>query len=286
MIVVVIAFMLEGARDMGAGYIPEREGRATAKKSLLSVRGLFMKINQGTIISWFIAFVIMGAAYGSIYGDMQKFLESNELMKQMFSSTGISIEASFTSTIMMVMISLVAILPIVIVNKLFAEESRLYLSQIFATKVSRSQLYWTTIILAVLTSIVGILLAAGGLGGTAIMAMGDNSELSLSDFIIAGYNLLPTVLFVTSLAALALGWVPKLGKFVYLYLIYSFMLNYFEGILDIPKWLSKTAIQSWPAQMPIEDFDGIVFITITMVSVVLMIIGFVGYRRRDMIEGA
>ena len=58
----------------GAGYLPEREGRATAKKSLLSVPGLFFKINKGVMIGWLIAFVVMGAAYGSIYGDMQVFL--------------------------------------------------------------------------------------------------------------------------------------------------------------------------------------------------------------------
>src|SRR5699024_4268481 len=44
-VAVIIAFALEGARDMGSGYLPEREGRANAKKSLLSVRGLFIKIN-------------------------------------------------------------------------------------------------------------------------------------------------------------------------------------------------------------------------------------------------
>src|SRR5690625_7585709 len=86
-----------------------------------------------------IAFIIMGAAYGSIYGDMQTFLESNEMMKEMFSHSGVSIEESFTSTIMMVMIVLVSILPIVIVNKLFSEESRLHLSQIYVTKVTRSE---------------------------------------------------------------------------------------------------------------------------------------------------
>src|SRR5699024_11952015 len=37
-IVVTIAFALEGARDMGAGYLLAREGRERAKKSLLSVR--------------------------------------------------------------------------------------------------------------------------------------------------------------------------------------------------------------------------------------------------------
>src|SRR5699024_2533784 len=149
------------------------------------------------------------AAYGSIYGDMQTFLESSEIVKQMFTHSGVSIEESFTGTIMMVMIGLVSILPIAIVNKLFSEESRLHLSQLYATKVTRSQLYWTSIGLAVLAGLVGILLAAGGLGGTAINAMGDSGAMHLIDFLAAGYNFLPSVLFFTGLAALALGWVPK-----------------------------------------------------------------------------
>src|SRR5699024_9812015 len=98
LVMVFVAFLLDGNRDMGAGYLPQREGRESAKQSLLSVRGLFIKINKGVIISWLIAFVIMGTAYGSIYGDMQTFLESNELMKQMFSHAGFSIEESFTGT--------------------------------------------------------------------------------------------------------------------------------------------------------------------------------------------
>src|SRR5699024_4236157 len=129
-IVIMIAFVLEGNRDMGAGYLPEREGRAHAKRSLLSVQGLFARLNRGVIIGWFIGFLVMGAAYGSIYGDMQTFLQSNEIMQQMFTQAGISLEESFTSTIMMVMVGLVSILPIVIINKLFAEENRSHLSQI------------------------------------------------------------------------------------------------------------------------------------------------------------
>ena len=81
---------------MGAGYLPERKGREYAKKSLLSVRGLLFKMNKGVIIGWMIAFIFMGASYGAIYGDMQIFIESNEIMKQMFSHSGISIEESFT----------------------------------------------------------------------------------------------------------------------------------------------------------------------------------------------
>lgn len=284
--VVIIAFVLEGGRDMGAGYLPERGGREAAKKSLLSVPGLFIKINKGVMISWLIAFVIMGAAYGSIYGDMQTFLGSNELMSQMFTMTGVSIEASFTGTIMMVMIGLVSILPIAIVNKLFAEESRLHLSQLYSTKVTRAKLYWVSVILAIVAGVVGILLASGSLGGTAISAMGDGSSMDIGDFISAGYNFLPSVLFFIGLAALALGWAPKLGKVIYVYLGYSFALNYFGGILDLPEWFYKTAAQSWIPRMPVDKFDGTIFITMTVISLTLMIIGYIGYSKRDMVEGA
>src|SRR5690625_765193 len=285
MIVVIISFGLEGARDMGASYLPQKDGRGKAKKSLLSIHGLFIKINKGIMISWLIAFVILGAAYGSIYGDMQTFLESNELMKQMFTHSNISIEESFTATIMMVMISLVAILPIAVVNKLFTVENRSHLSQIFATKVTRSQLYWTTISLAIFVGTVGVLLASGGLGATAVAVMDESTTMNVFDFFVVGYNLFPSVLFFTSLAAFALGWVPTLGKFVYIYLTFSFLLNYFGDILDLPEWFLKTAIQSWIPQMPMDDFSGYVFMTITVISAVLMALGYFGYNRRDLREG-
>ncbi len=110
--------------------------------------------------------------------------------------------------------------------------------------------------------------------------------MDISDFLAAGYNFLPSVLFFTALAALALGWAPKLGKVVYAYLGYSFILNYFDSILDLPEWFLKTAVQSWIPQMPTDSFDAPVFITITVISIVLMIVGYLGYNRRDMIEGA
>ncbi len=282
----VLAFVLEGGRDMGAGYIPEREGRATAKNSLLSVPGLFIKLNMGVMVSWLITFLIMGAAYGSIYGNMQNFINSNEMMKQMFTLTGVSIEESFTATIMMVMICLVGILPIAVVNRLFAEESRLHLSQLYSTKVTRSQLYLTSIILAVISGVIGTFLAAIGLGGTALSVMGDSSVMNIGDFFASGYNFLPAVLFYIGLSSLALGWAPRMGKLVYVYLGYSFIINYFGGLLDLPDWFSKTAVQSWIPSMPVDQFDGVVFVIISILSIALMVLGYFGYCRRDMVEGA
>ena len=85
---------------------------------------------------------------------------------------------------------------------------------------------------------------------------------------------------------MALGWKPRMGKAIYGYLAYSFAVNYFGKILDLPEWLSKIAVLSWIPQMPIEKFDGVIFITLTVISVILMVLGYIGYNKRDMLEGA
>ncbi|MBC6296327.1 tetronasin resistance protein [Listeria sp. FSL L7-1517] len=281
----ILSFVLESGRDMGDGYIPQREGRANARASLLSVRGLLTKLSKGITLGWLVAFIVMGAAYGSIYGDMQSFLESNELLKQMFSSSNISLEESFTGTIMIVLISLSAILPIAIMNRLFSEEVHGRFSQLFSTKVSRAKFYWTSVFLATFAGIIAIFFSAGSLGGAALASMGSNSDMDFGDFIGAGFNFFPVILFFIGLAGLFLGWLPKLGKVVYIYLGYSFMLNYFGGILDLPDWFSKTAVQYWLPQLPGESFDLPTFITITIISIVLLVLGYIGYKRRDFVEG-
>lgn len=277
------AFFLKERRDLGSGYFPERSGRAYAKSSLLSVWGLLFRLNRGILLSWLLAFIVLGTAYGSIYGDMQTFVEGNEMMQQMFSQAGFSLEESFTATIIVVMVCLVAILPIVIINKLFADETRSHFSQVFATKVSRTKLFITNVFLAVLASIVGILCATGSLGLTAIYTT-KQEGMNLGDFMIAGFHLFPVVLFFLSLATLALGWLPSLGKFVYIYLTYAFFLDYFSKMLNLPEALLKTSLLYWPPKLPIEAFDGLLFFSMTAISLILICLGWLGYNRRDLQE--
>ena len=284
LILFILAIFLEEHRDIGTGYLVEREGRSSASKLLASVPGLLWHLNKGVIFSWLLAFVFLGVAYGSIFGDMQTFMNSNPLLQQMFTQAGHSVEASFAGTILSVLIGLVSLVPIVIINKLFAEETRGRLNQLSATSVSRSQLYWTTILLAVVASVVGIGLVTISLGGTAIMEMQQKNVLTLGDFVATGFNFLPVVLFYASLTGLLLGFAPKWGKVVYGYVAYSVFLNYFNGLLDLPKFLVKLSVASWLADLPIETFEFLPFIMICGLSVILMVVGAYGYQHRDLME--
>lgn len=114
----------------------------------------------------------------------------------------------------------------------------------------------------------------------------ENSTINIVDFLAAGYHLLPSILFYIGLATVALGFAPRMSKVVYVYLGYSFILDYFRNVLDLPDWLVTTAIQSWIPKMPTESFDALTFVVITTMSTALMVIGYIGYKNRDMIEGA
>lgn len=284
-LMIFLAFMLERARDMGAGYLPELRGNKKVKKSLLSVHGLFLRLNRVIMFGWIFTFLCLGAAYGAIYGDMQTFLESNDLIKMMFTMDGISIEASFTSVIMVILCGLAAILPVVIINKLFAEETEGHFAQFYATKTSRAKVFWSVVIIAVVSGTLALLAAGAGLGSAAIYTM-EERKMEMLDFIKTSMNYFPAVLFATSLAALVLGWMPKLGKLIYVYIGYSLMLNYFHNLLDLPEWFEKTAALSWIPRMPIDEFDGTVFAVMCGISIIIMTLGYIGYQRRDFIENA
>lgn len=283
-IIVALATFLEHQRDIDASYIPEPKGRAHAKKSSLSVPGWIFGLNRGVIITWLITFVLFGALYGSIYGDMQSFLEGNEFIQQFLAAGGsnLSMEVSFTSTIMVVLIGMIPILPIIVINRLYTEEREHRLELISALPVSRHKLYLTTMILAIVLSVIATVITTYALGVTALGTMTDTSMLNMNDFFKGSLNLFPTIVFFIGLAGLCLGFLPQLGRLSYLYLVYSFLLEYMGGMLDFPDWLQKTSLHSWFPLVPTNAIDWPTFTTVSLIGVALIVIGFLGYIRRDL----
>ena len=97
-------------------------------------------------------------------------------------------------------------------------------------------------LLAILFAILAILISSGALGLSALASMKDAKDMDLLMFLKAGFNFLPAVLVFIGISGFLFGWLPRIGKLAYIYLAYSFALNYFGGILDLPEWFSKTAV--------------------------------------------
>lgn len=280
MVLAVVALAMEKRHDMGMGYVRERNEKQGVSPLLLSEPGFLWRINRAGIIGWVLTFGLLGACYGSIYGSMETFLNSNELIQMMFTTQGVAAETFFTATILLVLEGLAMIVPVFVIGKLYTEETSTRLGLIYATKTSRAKLYLYSVLLAGVASVAAAAFAAWGLGATAL-AVTEDCALSLADFVLAGLNYLPAILVSAGLAAFLLGWCPKWGKAVYVYIVYSFMLNYLGGVLNLPDAMLDIAALSWVSTMPLEDFDARSTLVLLAVAAALFDLGFVGYLRRD-----
>ncbi|NLB41304.1 MAG: ABC transporter permease, partial [Clostridiales bacterium] len=93
-----VSLYLNSIRDMGASFIPNKPGRRKASVFLRSPLGLALRIQRTSIISWVVGMFILGVSYGSILGDLEGFLASNEILMQMLpSAEGVSLTEQFVS---------------------------------------------------------------------------------------------------------------------------------------------------------------------------------------------
>src|SRR6266567_4371125 len=66
LVLVVSAYVLAARRDMGAGLLPERPGRATASPALRSPLALAWRLHRGTLLAWTVGAAVFGVLLGGV----------------------------------------------------------------------------------------------------------------------------------------------------------------------------------------------------------------------------
>ena len=83
------------------------------------------------------------------------------------------------------------------------------------------------------------------------------------------------------LAVFLIGFFPKVTGLSWVYLIYSFYVGYMGEILQLPDWMAKLSPFHHVPSVPAEEVEVATLLIITGVAILLIILGFVGYNRRD-----
>jgi len=282
--IMIFAFYLNSKRDLGAGLIPAKKGKANANHTLLSPFGYAKKMVLVTLIWWGISLFILGATYGSVFGDIDTFMESNEMFQQIFGSEEINITMaeSFTSVIMIVMAMFAAIPAISAILKLRKEEKEGRLEHILSRNVSRPKILACFLVIALITSAAMIILTGLGLWVAAASVM--NDPISLTTVMSIALVQVPAILLMVGIAVFLIGWLPRLYKWVWGYLGFSLFAVYFGMILDFPDWTKRISPFGNIPQIPVEEFAIMPILILTLISIILFILGFIGYKRRDIVN--
>jgi len=124
-----------------------------------------------------------------------------------------------------------------------------------------------------------LLLSVIGLwsAGTATM----DAPIAFSALFKAAMVYLPAIWIMTGCAVLLIGFIPQTTSLIWLYLGYSFFVVYLGGLLQFPDWMGKLSPFGNIPKVPIENIDFTTISVMTGLAVMLIVIGFMGYNKRD-----
>src|SRR5690606_34801630 len=111
----------------------------------------------------------------------------------------------------------------------------------------------------------------------------DMTEPGLGTYteVLLGY--IPAVLIYLGLTAALFAWIPRATAAGWALLAYTFVIGLFGGLIeDLPEaahWISPFY---WVPEAFVADFDAGSFVGLSAVAAALLVLAFVGFRRRDL----
>src|SRR6185437_2867871 len=128
-----------------------------------------------SLIAWGIGMFILGASYGSVFGELESFFGDNEMLAELLAPIeGFSFTDQFIMMLMSIMAMLSTVPALMAMNKLIGEEKKNRTEHLLGRMVSRTRLMGSLFVVSIVTSFVMLSLAAIGLwsAGNAVMAEG------------------------------------------------------------------------------------------------------------------
>ena len=278
-VVAAIALWINARRDLGKGVFPARKGKAHASKWLLSPLGFAWRLLRNGFFAWSIGVFAMAAVYGSVIGELDNFVEGNEMMQQMLQGQGgaATLSDAFIALLNGIMALLISIPLISCVNRLRNEEKRGRLEQIVATSISKKSILWSFILIAVLESLVLTLFGVFGLYAAAT----SSGLVAFGTLMKAAFIYLPALFVTISFAVFLVGMFPKLTAFVWLVPGYSFLTFYFGRLFRIPEIALKISPFGNIPQLPVQEFSLMPLMVLCVIAIGFCAMGVVGFERRD-----
>lgn len=283
-----LALVFVNRRDLDQGLLPERKGREQGGRLLRSPLGLIFRLERNMIMGWGIGMLVLGAAYGSIFNSIGDILKINPTYEQVL---GVDALHTVNKTIILNYVNLLTIIfcllsvvsGAMVLYNLKKHEEKGYLEILHAKAVSRNKLFFSYFIVALFTGLVCL--------GSAILGMAIAGNLTLTEKLAAGYfwqtfgvNSLVLATFL-GLAAFLVGSIPKLTTLLWGYLMLGFICCYFLPLLDFSEDWRKISPLGWTDKVPVGSLSTHWLVIMSLSTLVLTILGWIGYQKRDVQGG-
>lgn len=281
LVLVPVAIYLQSRRDLSAGIFADRLGRAHASSALSTSTGLAFRLQRSSLIWWSLGVFTMAVVFGSFTGAMRDGAAGmpKEIVDLMGGSRGIV--DGYIGYMALYFAMIVSAYAIIAASGLRAEETGFRTEPVLATGVGRGRwvLSWTFVTL--LGSLWLMALAGVGEGLGAVASTGDWSLLGPA---ILGH--LAQTAAVGALLGLGIalyGIAPRLQGLVWLVFVYSAGMALFGQMMRLDDAVLDASVFVHIGQYPAQDLSAEAVVALTAATVVLVGLGMLGFRRRDLV---
>ncbi|WP_309133328.1 polyketide antibiotic transporter, partial [Cellulomonas sp.] len=197
---VAVALGLGRQRDVGAGLLPERSGRAAASPFLRSPLALVARLERGAVVGWAAGLAVMAVLTGSLVEGVLDSIAADPALAAAFGATGDDVVLGMLSAFVGFLAMAVTVFAVVSVLRAGREEAQGRTSTVLAASVGRPAWLGAHLAVAVVASAVLLVLSGAAVGAGAVVATDDPALVGR--LAVAALVHLPVVTAFAGLAAL------------------------------------------------------------------------------------
>ncbi|WP_255572690.1 ABC transporter permease [Leucobacter tenebrionis] len=275
-----VAFALQARRDFGQGAIAPRPG--PARGGVRSTWRLALRLNAGPIITWTIAFAVLGVVFGYFATSIQDILGKDSAVSQILAA-GATTHDALISAFLVTILSLVGILAAIpgvqTMLKVRGEEMEDRVEPLLAGAVARSRYYGGNVLIALLAPAAYVLIA-----GVVIASLASSADIGVrfGDALLQALVTIPAVWTVVAVSVAVIGARPKVSLAAWVGVLASFVLTLLGPTFKLWDWVLAISPFWHIPNVTETDADWWGLVWISLVTLFFLLVGFAGFSRRDL----
>ncbi|MGW8566679.1 ABC transporter permease [Isoptericola sp. NPDC055881] len=279
-VLLVVAFALQAGRDFGQGTIKPSPGPARGKDR--STWRLAVRLNRGQIVTWIIAFALLGVVFGYFTTSITDILGSDSSVQQMFASGATSPDELLTSFVVTIlsMIGIIAAIPgVQVMLKVRSEEMEDRVEPVMAGAIARPRYYGSNVLLALGTSTLYVLVA-----GLLVAWLASSADIGIDfgDTLLQAVATVPAVWTVVAVSVAVVGARPAVSIAAWIGVLASFALTLLGPTFGLDDWVLGISPFWHVPNVTAASVDLTGLMWISLFTLGFLLLGFAGFRRRDL----
>jgi ABC-2 type transport system permease protein len=279
---IAVAYRLLARRDVGSGMIAERPGPPHAGVSLGGAMGLAWRLSRGSLVMWTVGLTLYGLLIGSVVKGIGSEIGNDGMAQQVVARLGgtEALEQGFIAIAFSMLGMVASAFAISLTLRAHQEEASQRAETLLAGAVGRTRWLATHLIIAIAGSAAALMIAGLAAGLSYGAAVGDVWG-KLPTVLGTAAVQLPAVWLLVGVTVALFGLLPRITPVAWGVLVAFIALYLLGSLANSPQWLLDLTPFSHTPHVGSGTFVATPLIGLLAIDGVLITLGVMGFRRRD-----